>query len=181
MKDKMSNIEYCTLPVGKYAYAETSSTHNTHEHEKEQIHIKYKMYADMIWYMIWHGMIIWYDAAWDGIWYDMIWYSVICDMIWCGKIWYGIWYECMIWYGIWYMVWYDMIWYVWYDMNTHRKTCSEVHDGRRILPVKIIPFQTTTRDVHTHARYMHIMMIYIHTYTHIDIKLVIYCNATYLC
>ena len=80
-------------------------------------YIWYDMIYDMIWYdMIWYDMIydmIWYDMIWYMIWYDMIydmmWYDMIYDMIWYDMIWYEIWYDMR--YDIWYDIWYDMIWW----------------------------------------------------------------------
>ena len=65
---------------------------------------------DMIWYVMWYGMIIWYDVIWYGMiyglpqskrhdtWYHVTWHCVVWCGVWCHIIWYMIRY---IWYSIW--------------------------------------------------------------------------------
>ena len=64
------------------------------------------VWCDLVWYVVWHGMVR-YGTPWHGVvWYGMAWLQ---DMIWHGIVRYGWWglVRCgMVWHCV---VWYSMV------------------------------------------------------------------------
>ena len=60
----------------------------------------------IIWYQIWHGVMVCIESHIATKWLSIVWYWYILKAIAMIKIWYK---NGMLWYGIWYgMVWYGM-------------------------------------------------------------------------